>query len=422
MKKFWNAVKLTALAFVVLSFASQRAVSQGPSQCNVSTAAPTYGNGQTRALSCDTQGNVRTTASVSASIAGFNPTTTGTPISVTTGGDTGNLPAGAVVVAFNVGTTNTAYCKLGAAATVNDIPLVAGGGWFAFTVGAETQLTCITSTSTTTVNMIGGTGLATGAVGGGGGGSGGTVDQGTGGVSAWLVTGTGGTFPATQSGTWTVQPGNTANTTAWLVTGTGGTFPATQSGAWTVAATQSGSWSLAANQSVNVAQINGVTPLMGAGNTGTGSPRVTIATDQAAIAAAGQGATGAAAPAGATLAGARSGANMVGLIQASASAAITMSTATTTQFVALSGGTSIYITSFDFIAAGTTNVTLVYGTGSNCGTGTTSLTGAYTLTAQAGVAKGNGLGPVLVVPAGNAFCVTNSQAVVIGGSISYTQF
>ena len=40
---------------------------------------------------------------------------------------------------------------------------------------------------------------------------------------------------------------------------------------------------LAANQSVNVAQINGVTPLMGAGNTGTGSPRVTIATDQAVI-------------------------------------------------------------------------------------------------------------------------------------------
>lgn len=37
--------------------------------------------------------------------------------------------------------------------------------------------------------------------------------------------------------------------------------------------------SLAANQSVNVAQINGVTPLMGAGVTGTGSHRVTIATD-----------------------------------------------------------------------------------------------------------------------------------------------
>lgn len=32
-----------------------------------------------------------------------------------------------------------------------------------------------------------------------------------------------------QSGTWTVQPGNTPNSTAWLVTGTGGTFPITSS-------------------------------------------------------------------------------------------------------------------------------------------------------------------------------------------------
>lgn len=34
--------------------------------------------------------------------------------------------------------------------------------------------------------------------------------------SAQTVTGAGGTFPSTQSGTWTVQPGNTANTTPWL--------------------------------------------------------------------------------------------------------------------------------------------------------------------------------------------------------------
>lgn len=34
---------------------------------------------------------------------------------------------------------------------------------------------------------------------------------------------------------------------------------------------------------VNVKEINGVAPLMGAGNTGTGSPRVTIASDQASI-------------------------------------------------------------------------------------------------------------------------------------------
>ena len=41
--------------------------------------------------------------------------------------------------------------------------------------------------------------------------------------------------------------------------------------------------SLAANQSVNAAQINGVTPLMGAGAGGTGSLRVNIATDQLVI-------------------------------------------------------------------------------------------------------------------------------------------
>lgn len=40
---------------------------------------------------------------------------------------------------------------------------------------------------------------------------------------------------------------------------------------------------IAANRSVNIAQINGVTPLMGNGVTGTGSPRVTIASDNTAF-------------------------------------------------------------------------------------------------------------------------------------------
>lgn len=112
------------------------------------------------------------TGSFSATTTGF-PTiqSTGTPISVTTGGATGTLPTGAVVVASNVGATNGAYCKLGASATTSD-QLIPPNSWFAFTVGANTQLTCITSTSTTTVNMVGGSGLPTGSGGGGGGGSG----------------------------------------------------------------------------------------------------------------------------------------------------------------------------------------------------------------------------------------------------------
>lgn len=107
---------------------------------------------------------------------------------------------------------------------------------------------------------------------------------------------------------------------------------------------------------------------------------------------------------------------------ADASAAINVSTATTTQLVALSSGKKIYVAALDVIAAGTGNITFVYGTGSNCGTGTTSLTGAYNLTAQAGIAKGNGLGAVLVVPASNALCVTTSAAVQMSGSVAYAQY
>lgn len=124
---------------------------------------------------CNVANPLSVNASVSASITGF-PTTqsTGTPISVTTGGVSGTLPTGAVVVASNVGATNGAYCKLGASATTSD-QLIPPTSWFAFTVGSATQLTCITSTSTTTVNMVGGSGLPTGSGGGGGGGSGGAV-------------------------------------------------------------------------------------------------------------------------------------------------------------------------------------------------------------------------------------------------------
>ena len=132
----------------------------------------------------DSTGKLCVNASVSASISGFpgSTQTTGTPISVTTGGVTGTLPAGTVVVASNVGATNGAYCKLGASATTSD-QLIPPNSWFGFTVGTNTQLTCITSTSTTTVNMVGGAGLPTGS-GGGGGGSGGAVTLASGAVAS----------------------------------------------------------------------------------------------------------------------------------------------------------------------------------------------------------------------------------------------
>jgi sulfate permease, SulP family len=47
---------------------------------------------------------------------------------------------------------------------------------------------------------------------------------------------------------------------------------------------------------------------------------------------------------------------------------------------------------------------------------------AYPLTAQQGIAKGNGLGPVLIVPAGNGLCALTSAAIQMSGSLAYTQF
>ena len=70
------------------------------------------------------------------SVGSFVPGATGTPISVTTGGVSGTLPAGTTVVATNVGATNGAYCALGASATTSSQYIAPNGGWFAFGVGA----------------------------------------------------------------------------------------------------------------------------------------------------------------------------------------------------------------------------------------------------------------------------------------------
>lgn len=94
-----------------------------------------------------------------------------------------------------------------------------------------------------------------------------------------------GTVAATQSGTWTVQPGNTANTTAWLVTGTGGTFPVTDSaGSLTVdnagtfavqvdAALPAGTnaiGKLAANSGVDIGDVDITSVIPGTGATNLG--------------------------------------------------------------------------------------------------------------------------------------------------------
>jgi hypothetical protein len=188
----------------------------------------------------------------------------------------------------------------------------------------------------------------------------------------------------------------------------------------TLAVTQSGSWSLAANQSTNVAQINGVTPLMGAGNTGTGSMRVTIASDQANVAVSQATASSLnATVVGASADNAAAASNNVNVLPAVVETSSTMPTRTDgnraalvvdgkgrlytrathpttwscaqsgitalTECKALTASTVHYVTHI-VLSNGPTAQTLqvVYGTGTNCGTGQTALTSTIYLGVNGG--------------------------------------
>lgn len=212
--------------------------------------------------------------------------------------------------------------------------------------------------------------------------------------TALTVTGTGGTFPSTQSGTWTVQPGNTANTTAWLVTGTGGTFPATQSGTWTV-------------QPGNTA------------NTTAWYVTSTIRTP------AGQSAIDDTADAVKVLNVDSTGATISPGVACTNVAVIDTAASGNTQLVALSGSTVIYICSYIITAEATVDVRLVRGTGTACATGETSITGTFafsTTTGLLGVSRGSGLGMITKGNAGDAVCIETSGAVQINGEITYAQY
>lgn len=327
------------------------------------------------AISVDPNGNQCIVVSVSASITGFTPN--GNFAVLTSAGTSGSvaLPAGTTVAFQNTGTT-TVSCTLGvgsALATANEIQVPASSTVFV-TPGSNTFGACIDQTGSTsnTIVLAGGSGLGTGFGGGGGGGSGGTVNQGSpngGGANAWPVVDSAVASALTTGSGWLQT----------IATNTGAAVPAGTNVIGKVGIDQT------TPGTTNGVQVNAALP---AGTNTIGN----VGSDPS---------SGKGTP---------------------SSVAINVSTATTTQLVALSGSTKIYVTSYDVIAAGTGNITFEYGTGTACATGTTALTGAYNLTAQAGIAKGNGIGAVLVVPAGNALCVLTSAGVQMSGSVSFQQF
>jgi len=134
------------------------------------------------------------------------------------------------------------------------------------------------------------------------------------------------------------------------------------------------------------------------------------------------GSTGAAAPATADYVGANSSGNLAGVVACDSSAQLAMSAATTTQMVALAAGKAVYVCGFAINGGGATTTKLVAGTGTSCGTGTVTLTPAFSLGTATTVAMGGGLGYVAKAAAGNALCATNSAAVTANIFVAYTQF
>jgi hypothetical protein len=323
------------------------------------------------------------------SVSGFQPTPAYAQLSVGPTSSRVPLPSGLVVIVYNTG-ANAAYVTLGnssVTATVgNDV--IPAGGWVAFTVGTNTNLAAIETAGTTSLNISGGTGLATGAGGGGGGGGGGGSNASVGSIGS----------PAPGSATYN-----------GMLIG-GGNMVGASGSAWGSAPT-----------GLNVLGVNAnvLSSALPNGAATAANQEVTAAGTSATSAQAVQGVTG-----GVPMPtnSANTGGSLTSIIQAGASLPINLSTATTTLLVAAVSGKAIYVTAWDVIAAGTTNFTFEYGTGTNCVAGTTALTGPYGLVAQFGAAKGSGLGPVLVVPAGNALCAVNSATVQVSGSLAYTQF
>jgi hypothetical protein len=131
-------------------------------------------------------------------------------------------------------------------------------------------------------------------------------------------------------------------------------------------------------------------------------------------------ATGAAATENPLLDGALDGSgNKAPLTLGTNSAALSLSASGLTQIVALSGSTVIRVSHISVGFTSAVNFQLEYGTGTNCGTGTTALTGVYV--GIVAIALDFDLDPLLV-PAGKALCANLGAAITGGGLVKYAQY
>lgn len=240
----------------------------------VTTAAPTYTTAQTSPLSLDTTGNLRTTTVLGSgtNVIGHVITDTGSTTAVT-----GTVTISGTVTA-NAGTNlNTSLLALESGGNLASIKADVDNLNLAQASTTSGQKGNLILAATTTAAPSYTTAQSN------------PLSLTTGGLLR--VDGSGVTQPVSlTSTTITGTVAVTQSTSPWIVAG-GGTAGSAATGVVTIQGIASmtkllvtpDSVALPANQSVNVSQINGVTPLMGNGVTGTGSQRVTIASDNTAF-------------------------------------------------------------------------------------------------------------------------------------------
>jgi hypothetical protein len=155
---------LAALALLLL------AASPAVSQSNVIV---NYKSSTTAATQVSPTNPLPVTGLFSATTTGFAPGGSYATVTATASSADVALPTGAVVAAFNTG-TSAVSCVLavGAGTATASKNIIQPGGWFAFTVGSNTHIACINQAGDTVSNVVvlsGGDGLPTGAGGGSGG-------------------------------------------------------------------------------------------------------------------------------------------------------------------------------------------------------------------------------------------------------------
>lgn len=187
----------------------------------------------------------------------------------------------------------------------------------------------------------------------------------------------------------------------------------------------------------DVQKFGGVAVNTGTGAGGTGTPRVTVSNDSNVIP--WDGTTvpkvqpGSTAPAlgdaSLTVAISPNGDACSASSQPKSSVSVSITSATTTQLVALSGSTKISVCGWSLSSPEATTVptfAFEYGTGSNCGTGTTTLTGTFgagtaTTAGIVNYTAGGTPGTEFSTASGNALCVVTTGTVNLQGYVTYVQ-